>query len=831
MIEKLFLQKRIFVILAVFFILVLAFFLRVYFSYDIVFSDPIKYAGDDGVYHMRIVENMLLGDHFPQRIFFDPYTNFPKGTFIHFGPLYDYLLAFLIWFLTLGNPTQKAIDLIAPFYPPILGVLAVLVVFLIGRLLWGNIVGLIAGIIAAISPNLIFRSLLGATDHHVAEYLFSSLAILCLIYLLKFQEKEGFYSIKWWFLTVLTGVALGVYFLVWEGALLFLLIFFLFFSFYFIQQYLLEKAWRHILLSGAVIFFIVFLMLLPFFGHPNLVLSPLYNLLHLGSIFFSLLFFLSSWILGELFSRRKIEQKWFLPALILAAIFLMIFIYFFSQDTFYLLLNSLKAFNESLLQHEKARELVSEMRPIRAEGTIDTFLGIFFFSLAGLIVIIYNFVKKRTPVELLLIIWFLITFIITGIFPFFGQIKYIYYLWVTAALLSALFLYRAFVFGWKGLKIVQEENNRNSPLFSRALIGSLLIIFFIFSFFLYPFPFNFASSYPNNLPLLVRMALQSGKNVIQHHQDYYQSFRWLAENTPTSSLSYYSLYQEPAVNSKEKNVFPYDYPQDSYGVLARWDLGHAITYYAKRPVVSNPFQQGIGRKKDGQVTEVGEGVFFLETNEKKAIEYLDQLKVRYLITDSSYAHPDIYFKQIIKWVQGDLKGYTQEDIGDNPSKFDNSMIARLHLLDGRSSTAERKKDDKNLKFDIEPLTHFRLIYESETTSLVSPPQENIKLVKIFEYVKGAKIIGKTKAGSKISISTEVMTNQKRKFIYEQKVETLDGHFEFVVPYSTFVEPQKLKDHVPFVVFAKPYKIKTADKEIELAVSEDDILRGRILELK
>lgn len=832
---------RLLVILAVLFILVLAFFLRVYFSFDTVFSYPIKYASDDGIYHMRIVENELLGGHFPKKIYFDPYTNFPQGTYFHFGPLYDQLLAFLIWIFSLGNPSQEIIDLISPFYPPVLGVLAILVIYFIGKVLDGNALGLISALFAAISPSLIFRSLLGATDHHVGEIFFSSLAIFSLFCLLKFQEKrepqnqisKRIYSLKWWSLVLLTAIALGLYFLVWPGALLFSFIFFTFFIFFFLQEYLNQRPWQHILLSGAIIFFIVLIILIPYLGHPNLSLSPLYNLRHILSLLFGLFSFLICWLLAELFSRKKIKRIFFLPSLFLIGLFFIILIYFIFPGIFSLFLDTLKAINTSFSPAEKARELTAEMRPLGLQGAINTFLAFFFFSFLGLAMVIYKFLKEHQATDLLIIIWFFSTFFITGIFPSsIGQLKYMYYLWVVVTLLSALFFWQTLVFSWKGLRIIQEK--RNSPLFPYALIGSLLSIFFLLTFLLYPFPFNLFAPYPANLPQIVRATISISQSPIQYHQDWYEVLGWLRQNTPRPSLGYYSLYEEPKVDPKTKKIIPYHYPPDSYGVLARWDKGHGITYYAQRMAVSNPFHQGIGKKEGDKVIELGDGVFFLETNEKVAIEYLDQLKVRYLITDSDYAHPDRLFRNVVKWVQKELKGYTEEDIGEGPSRFDYSMIARLHLLDGRGTITERKRGDKTLKFEIPPLDHFRLIYESTTDAPADyfkySPEDVIKMVKVFEYVKGAKIVGTTSLNQEVSISTEITTNQKRKFIYEKKSIAENGSFEIIVPYSTSGAKGRQEGQTQFVVFAKPYKLKSGDKEIEINISEKDVLEGKTIKI-
>ncbi len=246
----------------------------------------------------------------------------------------------------------------------------------------------------------------------------------------------------------------------------------------------------------------------------------------------------------------------------------------------------------------------------------------------------------------------------------------------------------------------------------------------------------------------------------------------------------------------------------------------------------NNFQQGIGRKKDGKIIELGEAIFFLEIDEQKAVKYLDKLRVKYIITDYNSADPDAGFRLKVKWVQGNLEGFLEEESSKTPSKFDNSMIARLHILDGREETTERKVDNKNIEFYIKPLNHFRLVFESETTSVpISKDNEDeIKKIKVFEYVKGAKIIGKIQPGTKVTISTEIETNQERRFTYQKTFQTKEnGYFEFIVPYSTFGKKGILPDQTKFEVFAQPYKLKIKNKEIEINVFEEDVLEGKTIE--
>ncbi len=75
------------------------------------------------------------------------------------------------------------------------------------------------------------------------------------------------------------------------------------------------------------------------------------------------------------------------------------------------------------------------------------------------------------------------------------------------------------------------------------------------------------------------------------------------------------------------------------------------------------------------------------------------------------------------------------------------------------------------------LRHYRLIHESPDDAYTSNTSD-VKWVKVFEYVRGARI-----RGSGI-ISLPLVTNTGRHFSYRQ--ESIDG--EFIVPYSTTGNP-------------------------------------------
>ena len=143
-----------------------------------------------------------------------------------------------------------------------------------------------------------------------------------------------------------------------------------------------------------------------FFSHPDFFranTNPFFTL-HLEAIILGIFGFISIGLIGR-FVRKKKMNPWFLPVfLFLAGIIGLGLLKFISPSLFTGLIESFKAVKTGMVSNEFARELISEMAPLRLQGAINTFSSLFFLSLIALVIIFYKFIKKRKPEHLLILI-------------------------------------------------------------------------------------------------------------------------------------------------------------------------------------------------------------------------------------------------------------------------------------------------------------------------------------------------------------------------------------------------------------------------------------------
>ncbi|HEY3421633.1 MAG TPA: STT3 domain-containing protein, partial [Methanocellaceae archaeon] len=229
-------------------IILVMLYIRIVPSYSTVFTNwPwinganfVNVASDDAPEQMRLVFNTIA--HFPIREMYDPFTHFPFGSSVHFGPFFTLMIASASLVAGLGHPSTELVATVAAYFPAVLGALCAIPAYMIGKKLFNRNVGLLAAFFLAFMPGeFLGRSMLGFVDHHVAEVLFSVLTVALLAYALDAAKKSNLSleqiknkdinAIKTPLaLACLAGVAYALFILEWPGALMIGFILFIYFA-------------------------------------------------------------------------------------------------------------------------------------------------------------------------------------------------------------------------------------------------------------------------------------------------------------------------------------------------------------------------------------------------------------------------------------------------------------------------------------------------------------------------------------------------------------------------------------------------------------------------
>jgi dolichyl-diphosphooligosaccharide--protein glycosyltransferase len=389
----------------------------------------------------------------------------------------------------------------------------------------------------------------------------------------------------------------------------------------------------------------------------------------------------------------------------------------------------------------------------------------FFIALIAFIYFIKKTAREKYPSEaVFLIVWTLIVLTLTIL-----QRRFIYLLAVNIAIFSAYFIFEVskLFSPEKKTSVSKKKQKRQRPSepvsSNRPIIALILVALLAIS----------------NITVIKSMATL---NAPAPDPDLQESFKWLKDNSPQTS--YYENPDKPA----------------EYGVMSWWDYGNWILYFSERPVVANNFQTGIEDAAH----------FLIEPDENAANEILNKRDVRFVITDAQMLklkfksiammagrNPDDYYGIKNSSEEGQIRSVN----GENRNFFA-TMLSRLHVFDG------------------DGLSHYRLVYESKTTAIKSP---DIKYVKIFEYVPGATLSGKTSADGDVKVTLNIVTNQGRTFVYTQQTKANNGRYEIRVPYSTQGNKYGIKP-------TSDYIIQNANTSRAVSVSEEDVMEGKVLQV-
>lgn len=408
-------------------VMLVAFLLRVIPQLGIVFRDgTVLFKEVDPWYHMRLVDAMV--HQFPAFMIHDTYALFPDGAAVGFQPLLAWIVVGLGYVFSLGQPSQHMVEAIAAWLPPIFGILICVPVYLIGREMVGRMVGIIAALLVAILPTqLLFRSLLGFTDHHVLETLLSVTVVLFLLLALK-RDRLRY--------AAFAGVALGLYLLNWHGAAFLVFILWLWVI---VQSVLDWRAGRNLLrlcLISSLMFvvgFIIFLPYIPNVDHIKLKLLMFVVVIATPWAFYVFSRFVGSW-------RRGVAIMATMAGLGLLGIYVV--------D--YGLLHLIGVLFKMIFWGFGTT--IAEARPSNLESLMSEYGWCFFLGLGGLILAIW---RREHP---LILIWSILLFV-----ALIGQRRWGYYFVINVSLMTAYLT-------WFVASVVKRE-------LRPAALGFILMLF------------------------------------------------------------------------------------------------------------------------------------------------------------------------------------------------------------------------------------------------------------------------------------------------------------------------------------------------------------------
>ena len=675
-------------------------YIRIALPYDqVIVNGSVWFKGTDAWYHMRLVDNLLY--HFPLRMSFDPFTFYPHGVTVPWPPFFDWLIASIAWLVGLGSPDPHTVDIIGAYLPPILGTLTIIPVYFIGRELFNRWVGWLAALLVVILPGeFLNRSLLGFTDHHVAESLFVTTTILFLILAVKKAgEREITFSHlvnkDWAILTkpiiyiLLAGIFFGIYLLTWVGGLLLVFTISAWLIIQFILDQLRGKSTDHLCIIGTLTFLIASIMFLPFasegkletIGRISLIIATIIPLILSG--------------ISRLMTSRAIKPAYYPLALLgFAGIGFAIF-YAIDVSLVKYMLGQFRVFTPS-----GAGLTILEMHPLlMPHGNFSfqvawlNFTTSFFICFISLAWLIYANIKKESTDKTLFLIWSVIM-----LMAVLGQRRFSYYFAINASLLTGYFSWRVLeaaglsklatktveaAHKFKKRSKTEARAKRRTFLQPRATWRKVILagmaLFFIVIFPCIGLPGIKPYAKVLGLHIKITQSLAQGKPLIT--EGWHSSLEWLRHNSPEPFEDpnyYYELYPP-------KHEFKY--PETAYSVMSWWDYGHWITRIGHRIPISNPFQQGA----------TGAARYFTAQDVSSANEMMDKWGVRYVIIDKLmptskfYAMPqwagsskDDFYETYYQSKDGKLQSITLF----YPSYYE-SMVVRLYNFNGEAVVPEK----------------------------------------------------------------------------------------------------------------------------------------------
>ena len=834
------------------FLMIFMFLVRIQAYPNFIREDgKVAFAAVDSWYHWRTT--MYTVQNWPFTMPYDVWTGYPSGRYVgQFGTLFDQIIATAALIVGIGDPSIETVFYVALVIPPAMAAFCVIPTYYIGNRLGGRPGGLFAVVLLALFPGtFLHRSTVGMLQHHVAEVLFMTIAILAMMAAVTVADREKLsyeelVQDPWQnartslIYSIFAGFALTVYIWIWPPGIVLGGIFGLFFAITITYEHARERNPEHLATVGAISLGITGLLTLitrevtTFSVTSAGLLQPLLALfVAFGCLFMA--------YLAKKWEKSNLSVRLY-PVAVSGLIGIAVVVLAVAlPDAFETIVQNVQ--RRVFFGQQESDLTIQEARPpADLSAHLAREFGVAFYTaLIGLVLLLVRpILDARFQSEhLLIVVWSVVIISMS-----FTQSRFSYYLAVVVALLNAYLLGQLIRWiGSKTRKRVGTERNTWDPLMRPTAVVGILVIILL-------------------LPLLTSVggatAIDAGANAAPSGDSvkWAESNQWLTEHTPEqgtyggedNSLDYYGTYEHPENGG-------YNYPDGTYGIMSWWDYGHLITVQGERIPHANPFQQNAESASE----------FFTASSEEESEEELAD-GIEYVMIDDSMAGGKFY--SITGWSGPDYEDYLSpqeyeingetETIDEFGEEYDETTLSRLYHDDATE------------------MDHYRLVHESEQeTTFVSvarqtdentwePVYVNSVLtleifelvesrpdliyydqregasVKTYERVEGAELSGTVDAEEGETVTAVVpmeATTSDRTFEYTQQA-TVDenGEFTMTVPYATDNELGADEGYTDTSVMAEDdYTVYTGDNDNPTAqstasVPESTVYEGETIEV-
>lgn len=550
---------------------------RVYPAYAAVFGgEEVNFVETDSWYHVRLVENQVR--NFPWRVTLDPYAA-DGGLFVPIAPLYDTLTSTAVVLLQGTHASTPAIERIAAVIPPVLGTLAVVAAWALGRQAFNPGAGLLAAALLATMPgHFLDRTSLGFVDHHALEAL---LALSTLVFLARgsqpLKPRAALAN------QLLAGVSLGLYLLAWASGAFFVAILGLWLLIVALQAPPGGQLANVARLLGVTA--VAALVLVIAFQTPSMYRYGTQVLALVGLALLGLVVHVAARRAGALPARGTVLAGLTCAVAAGAGVVWLLHPGLLQQVT-----GDVLRFTPS-----PSRMAVLEARPLfMYSGQWNwwqpwlTFRSGFYVGAIALAMFTVVVIRNRKPSDAL--VW---TFAAATLAATLGQNRFGYYLVPAFAVVAGWLADE--ILAWGGWFRDRRPATGAPPLQREIALLAMIAAMFLPS-----------------VSTLIRPDVRAS-GVASFWLD---AMFWLRQHTPEPFAAvggdayYYARYPSGAA-------------VPDYTVMNWWDYGYLIAQRARRVPVANPTQE---RAPDA-------GRFFVETDEAQALAQLKEARARYVVAD------------------------------------------------------------------------------------------------------------------------------------------------------------------------------------------------------